>query len=83
MKMVFTENHINILRLFGSLLRAKHSNLHYYLDDSPIPDYPDNCSLDNYKFFKDQHGETITRYVGLNNRNDPPKKAILGAKEKC
>ena len=44
--------------------------------NSPIPEYPDDDSLDNYKLFKDQHGETIARYVGPNNRNGPPKNAI-------
>ena len=40
-----------------------------------IPEYPDNDSLDNYKF-KNQHGEAIARYIGPNSRNGPPKKSI-------
>jgi hypothetical protein len=44
--------------------------------NSSIPEYPDDDSLDNYKLFRNQHGETVARYVGPNSRSGLPKKAI-------
>jgi hypothetical protein len=44
--------------------------------NSPIPEHPDDDSLENYKLFKNQYGEAVARYVGPNSRNAPPKKAI-------
>ena len=43
---------------------------------SPLPEYPNDDFMENYKFFKNPHGETIARYVGPNSKNAPPKKAI-------
>jgi hypothetical protein len=42
----------------------------------PIPEYSYDDSLDNYKFFKNQRGEVIARYVGPNCRNGSRKKSI-------
>ena len=48
--------------------------------NSPIPEYPDDDSLDNYKLFKNQHGYVVARYVGPNSRNPlPPKESYMGA----
>ena len=42
--------------------------------NSPISEYPDDDSLDNYKLSKNQYGEAVARYIGSNSRNAPQRK---------
>ena len=38
--------------------------------------YDVDKSLDNYKLFKNHHGEAFSRYIGSNYKNGSPKKNI-------
>ena len=49
--------------------------------DCPITEYSYDDSLHNYKLFKNQCGEVVSRYVGPNSRNGPPKRTIWVSKK--